>query len=203
MGADFIDYIIADSAVVPDDQRHHYTEKVVQLPDSYQANYEDRRVDDQTVTRSALGLPTNGFVFCCFNNNFKITPEIFEAWMRILARVPGSVLWLFEDNAPVALNLRREAANRGVDTARLIFAARVARSDHLARHGAADLFLDTLPFNVHTAASDGLWAGLPLLTCRGAFIFRPGRCQPPGRAARARIDRRYPGRIRSQGHSAG
>jgi predicted O-linked N-acetylglucosamine transferase (SPINDLY family) len=119
------------------------------------------------VTREELGLPASGFVFCCFNNNFKITPAVFDIWMRILKRVDGGVLWLLEDNASASANLRSEAERRGVAPERLVFAARASQSEHLARHRAADLFLDTLPYNAHTTASDALWAGLPLLTCQG------------------------------------
>jgi protein O-GlcNAc transferase len=118
-------------------------------------------------------LPDTGFVFCCFNNNYKITAPVFERWMRILRAVDGSVLWLLRDNPAAERNLRQEAQVRGVDPARLIFAARVSALDHLARHGHADLFLDTLPFNAHVTASDTLWAGLPIVTCLGsAFAGR-------------------------------
>jgi protein O-GlcNAc transferase len=113
-------------------------------------------------------LPERGFVFCCFNNNYKITPPVFDIWMRLLAAVGGSVLWLFQDNGDAPENLRREAAARGINPARLVFAPRVGAEEHLARHRLADLFVDTLPYNAHTTASDALWAGLPVLTCRGA-----------------------------------
>jgi predicted O-linked N-acetylglucosamine transferase (SPINDLY family) len=151
--------------VLPESQRKYFVEKVVTLPDCYQANDDRRLVAEQPVTREKCSLPAEGFVFCCFNNAYKITPGIFDVWMRILARVEGSVLWLLEDSA--AANLRREAAVRGIDPARLVFAARLPPAEHLARHRVADLFLDTLPYNAHTTASDALWAGLPLLTCRG------------------------------------
>ena len=108
-----------------------------------------------------------GFVFCCFNGNYKIMPHVFDCWMRILKQVEGSVLWLLEDNVAAANNLRREAVARGVDAKRLVFAKHLPRSEHLARHRLADLFLDTLPVNAHTTASDALWAGLPVLTCLG------------------------------------
>ncbi len=117
--------------------------------------------------------PGAGFVFCCFNNSYKITPAVFDAWMRLLGAVPDSVLWLLEDNAEARRNLEREAAARGVDPARLVFAPRLPQAEHLARHALADLFLDTLPYNAHTGASDALWAGLPLVTCAGnAFAGR-------------------------------
>ena len=163
-----IDYLIADATVIAAAEYPHYTEKIVTLPNSYQVNDAHRPISDQRFTRQALGLPDTGFVFCCFNNNHKITPATFDGWMRILAQVQGSVLWLLEDNAAAAGNLRREAVQRGISAERLIFAKRMPLAEHLARHRAADLFLDTLPYNAHTTASDALWAGLPVLTCTGA-----------------------------------
>jgi protein O-GlcNAc transferase len=173
MGAQYIDYIIADRIVIPERQREFYSEKVVFLPNSYQVNDAKRSIGNKTFTRIELGLPLMGFVFCCFNSNYKIMPHIFDCWMRILKQVEGSVLWLLEDNVTAANNLRKEAVARGVDAERLIFAKHRPPSDHLARHRLADLFLDTLPVNAHTTASDALWAGLPLLTCRGETF--PGR----------------------------
>jgi protein O-GlcNAc transferase len=167
MGAPYIDYVIADRTVIPESQEACYTEKVVILPRCYQANDNKRLISERAFTRTELGLPATGFVFCCFNNNYKITPDIFDRWMRILQRVAGSVLWLLEDNATVAVNLRKEAVARAVDPERLIFAKRMPPADHLSRQRCADLFLDTLPYNAHTTASDALWAGLPVVTCRG------------------------------------
>jgi predicted O-linked N-acetylglucosamine transferase (SPINDLY family) len=167
MGAPYMDYIVADPILIPPESREHYTEKIAYLPNSYQANDRKRRISDQEFTRAELGLPPTGFVFCCFNNNFKITPSTFDGWMRILARVEGSVLWLLEDNETAANNLRREAEARGVESGRLVFARRMALAEHLARHRLADLFIDTLPYNAHTTASDALWAGLPVLTRMG------------------------------------
>jgi len=167
MGADFIDYVIADAIVLPLDQQPFWTEKIVHLPDSYQVNDSKRQIAAHAPTRREAELPDRGFVFCSFNNNWKITPPLFEMWMRLLRAVEGSVLWLIWDNAAAAANLRKEAAARGVDPARLVFATTLKVEDHLARHRLADLFLDTLPVNAHTTASDALWAGLPLLTCRG------------------------------------
>jgi protein O-GlcNAc transferase len=166
-GASYIDYIIADQDVVPPNHKEFYTEKVVYLPNCYQANDSKRKIGTRIFSRVECGLPQNGFVFCCFNNNYKITPHIFDHWMRMLKRVEGSVLWLLEDNAAATSNLRKEAVARGVDEHRLIFAPRMPLPDHLARHRLADLFLDTLPYNAHTTASDALWAGLPVLTCLG------------------------------------
>ena len=167
MGAPYIDYIVADPILIPPESREHYAEKIVYLPNSYQVNDRKRRISDKEFTRAELGLPPTGFVFCCFNNNFKITPSTFDGWMRILEQVEGSVLWLLEDNETAADNLRREAEARGVEPARLLFARRMPLPEHLARHRAADLFIDTLPYNAHTTASDALWAGLPVLTCMG------------------------------------
>ena len=164
MGAEFMDYLIADATLVPRELQQFYTEKIVCLPDSYQVNNAIRPIADQEFTREELGLPATGFVFCCFNNNYKITPEVFDSWMRIMKRVAGSVLWLFEDNPQASGNLRKEAVRRGVEADRLVFARRMPLPEHLARHRSADLFLDTLPYNAHTTASDALWAGLPVLT---------------------------------------
>ena len=175
MGVPFIDYIIADQIVIPENQVCHYTEKVVYLPDSYLCNDSRRHVPRSMTARADVELPEAGFVFCCFNNNYKIAPQVFDLWMRLLKACPGSVLWLLADNPYAILNLRREAAARGVAPERLVFAPRVPRDDHLARHHLADLFLDTLPVNAHATASDALWAGLPLLTCMGnTFAGRVG-----------------------------
>jgi predicted O-linked N-acetylglucosamine transferase (SPINDLY family) len=164
MGASYMDYIIADRHVIPPDQRALYTEKVVYLPGCYQANDRKREIGAKNFNRAECGLPQQSFVFCCFNNAYKITPDIFDCWMRILKRRKGSVLWLLEDNAIAVTNLRKEAAIREVSPERLVFAKRMPLPDHLARHRLADLFLDTLPYNAHTTASDALWTGLPVLT---------------------------------------
>lgn len=170
-GADFIDYVVADPIVLPFDQQTYYSEKIVHLPDSYQANDSRRLISANTPTRRDAGLP-DGFVFCCFNKTDKITPAIFDIWMQLLKRVDGSALWLIADDA-ARNNLGAEAAARGVNPDALVFVPRIANEDHLARHGLADLFLDTLPYNAHTTASDALWAGLPLVTCTGeAFAGR-------------------------------
>jgi predicted O-linked N-acetylglucosamine transferase (SPINDLY family) len=167
MGASYMDYIVADATLVPEASRRHYAEKIAYLPDSYQVNDRKRPIADRVYTRAELGLPEQAFVFCCFNNAFKIMPCTFDVWMRILERVSGSVLWLYEEQPAAASNLRREAQARGVDGARLVFASRMDLPHHLARHRAADLFIDTWPCNAHTTASDALWAGLPVLTCPG------------------------------------
>ena len=166
MGAPFMDYIVADRMVIPDEHQIHYSEQVVYLPDAYQANDRKRRIGE-TPTRAEAGLPERGFVFSSFNNTYKIGPEIFDLWMRLMRDVEGSVLWLLEDNAIAAANLKREAEARGIAAERLVFAPRKKPHDHLARQRLADLFLDTLPYNAHTTASDALWMGLPLVTCPG------------------------------------
>lgn len=173
VGADFLDYIVADATVLPMDQQRFYDEKIVHLPDSYQANDDRRVIAPETPSRAEAGLPADGFVYCCFNNAYKITPEVFASWMRILNAVPGSVLWLLANEAEAMDRLRAVAAGQGVDPARLVFAPYVPSAKHLARHRIADLFLDTLPYNAHTTASDALWAGLPVLTQMGqAFAGR-------------------------------
>ncbi len=174
-GATHIDYLIADEVVIPRDEHHFYTEKVVTLPHSYQPNDSQRVVADTPNTRSEVGLPDDGFVFCCMNNVYKITPAMFDVWMRLLQRVPGSVLMLYSNVPEAQDNLRREAAARGVDGERLVFAGPLGHAQHLARMRLADLFLDSWPYNAHTTGSDALWAGLPVLTCTGpTFPSRVG-----------------------------
>jgi predicted O-linked N-acetylglucosamine transferase (SPINDLY family) len=173
MGAEYIDYLIADRTLIPESDQKYYAEKLAYLPDTYLVNDSTHPIAGKTFTRAELGLPKDGFVFCCFNNNWKITPEVFDCWMKLLERISGSVLWLLEDNATAAGNLRREAENRGIASGRLIFAKRIPLPEHLARHRVADLFLDTFPYNAHTTASDALWSGLPVLTRIGeAFAGR-------------------------------
>jgi protein O-GlcNAc transferase len=173
MGAPFIDYIIADKIVAPFEQQQFYTEKIVHLPDCYQVNDSKRQIAERAPTRQQAGLPDREFVFCSFNNNWKIAPDVFDVWMRLLQQLEGSVLWLLRDNDGAERNLRQHAGRRGIDPSRLVFAGRLPPDEHLARHGLADLFLDTLPCNAHTTASDALWAGLPVLTCLGeAFAGR-------------------------------
>jgi predicted O-linked N-acetylglucosamine transferase (SPINDLY family) len=168
MGAGFIDYLIADGTVVPRTQQANYSEKIVYLPDSFLPFDSSYAIAERTFSREELGLPAAEFVFCCFNNSHKILPEVFDRWMRILHRVKGSILWLSQANPAMCENLRKEAALRGIDGGRLVFADRMASlPEHLARLRAADLFLDTLPYNAHATALDALWAGVPLLTCAG------------------------------------
>ena len=167
LSASYIDYLIADKTLIPQHIQNHYCEKIVYLPHSYQVNDRKRFISPKKFNKDEVGLPENCFVFCCFNNNFKITPSTFDSWINIIQKVPQSVLWLLEDNATAATNLRKEAKLRGLDPSRLVFATRMSLPDHLARQRLADLFLDTLPYNAHTTASDALWAGLPVLTCKG------------------------------------
>jgi protein O-GlcNAc transferase len=167
MGVDFIDYLIADAVVIPPGSEADYAEKIIRMPYSYQANDALREIAPETPARVALGLPEDGFVFCCFNNSYKITPDVFAIWMRLLGEVPSSVLWLLADNPAAVANLRAEALRAGINPLRLVFAPRCGMPEHLARQRQADLFLDTFHYNAHTTASDALWAGLPVLTCAG------------------------------------
>jgi len=174
-GASYIDYLIADKTLIPFSHQRYYSEKIAYLPNSYMPHDAlQRSIADQTFKRSQFGLPKDAIVFSCFNNAYKLNPDIFDVWMRILTKVPESVIWLSRTGRTAIANLKTEAANAGVDPARLIFADRLASTaEHLARHQLADLFLDTLPYNAHTTASDALWAGLPVLI----FIVEtfPGR----------------------------
>lgn len=173
MGAGFIDYILTDPFSVPADQQPFYAERLVHLPDTYQANDRRRPVADTVFSRADCGLPEDGVVFCSFNHTPKFTPMMFDIWMRLLRRVPGSVLWLLKTDETAMANLGREAAARGVDPARLVFAPRMGLPLHLARYRTADLFLDTAPYNAHTTASDALWVGCPVVTFAGTTF--PGR----------------------------
>jgi protein O-GlcNAc transferase len=173
MGASYIDYIIGDNTVFEKSDEEFYSEKLVRLPHTYQPNDRKRTISETGPTRTECELPETGLVFCCFNSNYKIVPGVFDCWMRILKHVAGSVLWLLEGHAEATSNLRKEAATRGVSPDRLIFAKWMPLTEHLARHRHGDLFLDTLPYNAHTTASDALWAGLPVITCLGSAF--PGR----------------------------
>ena len=166
-GASCMDYLIADPMIVPPGAERFYTEQIVRLLDSYQPNDRNREIAAHIPTRAELGLPENGFVFCSFNNSYKILPPVFDVWMSLLRQVPGSVLWLLASNQAAVRNLKAHAAARGIGPERLVFAAVARQPDHLARQARADLFLDNLPCTAHTTASDALWAGLPVLTCLG------------------------------------
>jgi predicted O-linked N-acetylglucosamine transferase (SPINDLY family) len=176
MGADYIDYLIADANVVPNAEHAYYAEKIVNLPGTFLPPSSVPEASTRVFTRTELGLPEQGFVFCCFNASYKIAPGIFDIWMRLLAEVPGSVLWLGRTNEPARQNLRREAQAHGIADERLVFAPYIeSGADHLARLRSADLFLDTVPYGAHATACDALLSGLPVLTCRGpAFAGRVG-----------------------------
>jgi predicted O-linked N-acetylglucosamine transferase (SPINDLY family) len=173
VGAEFLDYIIADGYVLPEADEAFFSEKVVRLPDSYQVNDRRRDIAARVYARTEVGLPEHGFVFASFNNSHKISPGLFDVWMRLLESVPGSVLWLFADNEAAERNLRKEARARGVAAERIVFASRVPASEYRARCRLADLCLDTLPYNGHGTTGDMLWCGVPVLTCEGTAF--PGR----------------------------
>jgi predicted O-linked N-acetylglucosamine transferase (SPINDLY family) len=173
VGAEYIDYILADRTLIPEQSRKFYTEKIAYLPDCYQANDSQAPISDKVFSRVKEGLPKTGFIYCCFNGSYKIMPQTFDRWMRILQRVEGSVLWVVEENPSAVANLRREAQKRGVRPERIVFGKRLPSAEHLSRQRLADLFLDTFPFNAGATASSALWAGLPVLTCMGeAFAGR-------------------------------
>ncbi|MEY9727400.1 O-linked N-acetylglucosamine transferase, SPINDLY family protein [Bradyrhizobium yuanmingense] len=167
MGAPYVDYLMADRIVIPEAEQTYYAEKVIYLPNSYQATDAKRPLPSNPPSRSQLRLADDAFVYCAFNRSPKITPSLFGVWMRLLDKTPGSVLWLLDGDPVATENLKREAVARGIVAERIVFAPRVPAEEHLARHQVADLFLDTLPYNAHTGASDALWAGLPVLTCLG------------------------------------
>jgi protein O-GlcNAc transferase len=167
MGVDYMDYLIADNIVIPKASYQYYNEKIISLPHSYQINDSKRPELKRTLTRKECGLPEGVFVFCCFNNIYKITPHTFRRWMRILQRVPNSVMWFYYNYAEAPENLKREAQALGVDPGRLIFSPYIKMSEHIERNVLADLFLDSLPYNAHTTSSDALWANVPVLTLQG------------------------------------
>ena len=173
LGAPYFDYIVADKIVIPPGDEKHYVEKIAWLPDSYQSNDNRRKIGEHAPTRAEAGLPENAFVFCCFNNSYKFTPQMFDVWMRILHQVENAVLWILQSNEAIIANLKREAEARGISANRIIFAPFEKQEQHLARQRLGDLFLDSLPYNAHTTSSDALWAGLPVITCRGTAF--PGR----------------------------
>jgi protein O-GlcNAc transferase len=166
-GAEFIDYVMADRVVLPFDQQPFFSEKIVHLPDSYQANDSKRHAAPIAPTRADLGLPDDAFVFTCFNNAYKLSRPVVGIWIRLLKACPNSLLWLYYINDSAQANLQQELISNGVDPSRVVLAPFVEQPDHLARLRLADLFLDTLPYNAHTTASDALWAGVPVLTCLG------------------------------------
>ena len=172
-GASYIDYYLGDKTTIPEESRQYYSEKIVYLPNSATIKDRKRMISDKKFTREEVGLPAEGFIFCCFNTNYKITPDVFDSWTSILNAVKGSVLWLLAGNLTAAKNLCKEAEKRGLDPARLVFAEKMQLPEYLASYQIADLFLDTLPYNAGTTASDALWAGLPVITCIGeSFVSR-------------------------------
>ena len=162
-----MNYIIADPVLIPSGYEQYYSERILRLPNSFMPTDNTRPISTRLMTRSDMGLPEIGFVFCCFNNNYKISPREFDLWMRVLLKVEGSVLWLRNSNALSENNLRKQAETRGVEPSRLVFAERAPLEEHLARQKLADLFIDTFAYNAHTTASEALWAGLPLVTMLG------------------------------------
>jgi predicted O-linked N-acetylglucosamine transferase (SPINDLY family) len=168
MAADYMDYLIADRTLIPKENQKYYSEKIVYMPNSYQVNASKKSVSKTSLLRHELGLPNTGFVFCCFNNSFKITPSTFAGWMRILKAVSGSVLWLFENNNNATKNLKKEAMKFGINEDRLVFATYIPIEEHLNRIKQVDLFIDSLPYNAHTTSSDALRMGVPVLTCIGS-----------------------------------
>ena len=167
MGADFIDYIIADKVVIPSEQEHNYGEKIIFMPNSYLPNRNDRNISKKILKKSDLGLPENGFIFCCFNSNYKITAKEFDIWVRLLKANDNSVLWLLNSNKWARENLQNEVQERGLDPNKLVFADFISQDEHLARLKFADLFLDTFNVNAHTTAGDALWVGVPVITKSG------------------------------------
>jgi protein O-GlcNAc transferase len=173
MGADFIDYVVADEVALPFDQQPFFAEKIVHLPGCFLVTDDQQDIAPHTPSREEAGLPPDGFVFCSFNNSYKIAEPVFEAWMRLLGAVPGSVLWLAEANPHMAVNLRREAQRCGILPERVVFAPRVPLPQHLARQRLAALFLDTVPYNAGATGAAALWSGVPLLTMLGqTFVGR-------------------------------
>lgn len=167
LGTDFIDYIVSDPVVIPEDKRQYYSEQIIYLPHTYFPTNNTRVISNTLITREDMGLPNEGFVFCCFNASYKISRKEFDIWMRLLGKVEDSVLWLLKSNKWAEQNLKREAEARGISAERLIFAEKAPHDEHLARQKLADLFLDTFNVNAHTTTSDALWAGLPVLTKLG------------------------------------
>jgi len=175
LGGNFMDYIIADQILIPEDHQKYYAEKVIYMPDSYQPNDSRKIISSIRLTRSECNLPEEGLILCCFNNPFKITPPIFECWMRLLHKIPNSILWLLTEDEITIGNLRKYAVNSGIDEHRIVFANRMPLNEHLARQKLADLFLDTIPYNAHTTGSEALFCGVPLLTITGeTFASRVG-----------------------------
>jgi predicted O-linked N-acetylglucosamine transferase (SPINDLY family) len=164
LGAEFMDYIVADRFLIPGENQKHFNEKPLYLPNTYMPTDDSRELSQKPMNRSDMGLPDDAFVFCCFNNNYKISPAEFDIWMRLLTKVENSVLWLRQSNQFSHINIKNEAQKRKVDPSRIVFADKLPMDEHLARHRLADLFVDTFAFNAHTTATEALWAGLPVVT---------------------------------------
>ena len=174
-GANFIDYLIADKILIPKKYQKYYSEKIIYLPNTYQVRDSTQKISNKIYSRKDFGLPEKSFVFCCFNQNYKITPSVYDIWMRLLKKIDRSVLWLIKDSDIGAKNLKKEANIRGIEPNRIIFAEKIPLSEHLARHKLADLFIDTFPYTAHTTCSDALWSGLPVITRVGkSFASRVG-----------------------------
>ena len=174
-GATYMDFIIADEIVIPKENFKHYTEKVLYLPHCYQANMSQREISKKQFKRIDFGLPEDSFIYCSFNNNYKITPDIFDTWMNILKKVDNSVLWILKSNEIASKNLKKEAEKKGIDEGRIIFADFLPNDEHLKRISLADVFLDTYPYNAHTTASDAIRMGIPIITLTGnSFASRVG-----------------------------
>ena len=167
MGTDFMDYIVADRHIIPPGNQKYFNEKILYLPNTYMPTDNGRELSERHMTRRDMGLPEEAFVFCCFNNNYKITSSEFDIWMRLLNKVEGSVLWLRQSNQWSELNIKKEAQRRKIDPERVVFAGRVPMAEHLTRQRLADLFIDTFSFNAHTTAAEALWTGLPVVTKTG------------------------------------
>jgi len=175
MGADYMDYIVADPVVIPSGSEQYYSERILRLPNTFMPTDNTRPISSRPMSRLKMGLPETGFVFCCFNNNYKISPHEFDIWMRVLLKIEGSVLWLRSSNTWSEDNLRACAKSRGIEPSRLVFAGHVPIDEHIARQGLADLFLDTFTYNAHTTATEALWAGMPVVTKAGrGFSARAG-----------------------------
>ena len=166
MGANYIDYLLADKTIITKDLEECYTEKIIYLP-SYQVNDSKKTISQKKLTREELGVSEDKIIYCCFNNNYKILPTTFESWMRILKEVDKSILFLYAESSVVEDNLIKEAKSRGIDSSRIVFGKRIKYEEYLERYKICDLFLDTLPYNAGTTASDALWAGLPVITLKG------------------------------------
>ncbi len=175
LGTSTIDYILADKILISKKNQKNFFEKIIYMPNSYQPNDTKKKISKKNFTRKEMGLPKNSFVFCCFNQNYKITPDVYDIWMKLLKKIDGSVLWLMKNSEKATENLKKEAIKRNIKSNRIIFAEKMPLAEHLARHKLADLFIDTFPYNAHTTCSDALWSGLPVITRMGeSFASRVG-----------------------------